>query len=464
MPYTQPILLLIFYAIFSSAAQSASIALTEENKEVLERIVLGCNITLPGWTLKQQQVHQIIKQCPQAKAVLNRNILFNQQISISQGFDEQNLNYNNQNGVYGKFSALDLNLSKDFSSGLSLTFQGKAVRSNDHSGHQNSSSYLSPGNILLSYETGKINIDLGAKEHWYGVSSQSNFMFSNNAQSLVGITLSNSEALSLFGQAIYYDVFYGNATYTQDIIDPYGSSRGYPALIGTMLAIKPGKDFTLAAYRVLQFSGGHRQASFSKILEAYINPRAKDNSGTGPNNTQNELGNQIAGIASAINIPLDNKMLTLSSAFSGEDTEGGGYRLGNNSLEIGAAFFNPDYHHLLIKSIYSVWHTAWYTHGIYRSGLSDNGFVYGKWFANYIARGRPGYSLELDASISKKWGLLGAGLKMLATSRGQYYEMWEPSMRYFYSSKRYHFSASIAHTFSNQKQNSKILLKAGTQW
>ncbi len=447
----------------TSFAASPVIKITPYLLETGQRILHSCQMTYYSWSLKQKIWKDILDNCNNASKIKViksfRNITSNN-ISYNIGFIPQKRNHINQNGIYGDFQSVSLNFNKEVNSWSSISLQTQLASTEHDPERKNETLYFNNQNVFFSFGKSFFEVDIGYREHWFGTSPLSNFIFTNNSQSMPSITFSNSKPIPFFGK-LYYETFVAKQNYNTLIRSDNVQSTGRPLLIGTMMAIKPSQNFTLSAYRLLQFGGGHREVDTSLILEAFINPRVGDNLGFG----EAELGNQTAAISSSFQFNIDNNSFQLYTSFAGEDTEGGiGYRLGNNAFTAGLSIFIPEQNQLLITADYSLWQLGWYTHHIYTEGLIFNKFSVGHWYSNYLSPGKEGYAFDMKASIQSQKTIWGLSLKLLGNATPPEYSLIQPGFYSIYQDKHFFLQTRFQIYQANLEQYSSANVSAGWKW
>lgn len=241
-----------------------------------------------------------------------------------------------------------------------------------------------PSGTMVSGGIEYAQLDLGYRDHWLSPFSDSSSMISTQAPTIPSVTLSNYTPISFLG--FQYEVFLGELSASDRIRYGDGFTAGHPKLAGVHLQLEPVSGFAVAVNRVLQFGGGERGgASFGDFFNAIYKTDEVENIGGGLGPDE-QFGNQVASVTTRMVYPGDTP-LSLYFEYGGEDRSYSGQtRLGNSVLSAGVDF--P-----VVARNYDVtyeasdWQNGWYTHGIYRDGLANEGHVIGHWFGDQRVAG-----------------------------------------------------------------------------
>ena len=226
-------------------------------------------------------------------------------------------------------------------------------------------SHLVPFNSFIAVSRGKLQLDIGYREHWYSPFKFSSQLISSNAKLNPSISLSSIEPLEKWWH-LNFDIFYTRLDSVKEGISYRGEWHdSRPHLLGTHLSIEPVDGWKLGFNRILQFGGGPRKVSFGDILRAFIDPASNDNSYTSEQK-KTEFGDQIASITSSYRFGMDFP-IEIYAELAGEDTQGGSnFSLGNQATNLG--IFVPQINNnIALRYEYNRWKTAWYTN-LFSSG------------------------------------------------------------------------------------------------
>lgn len=236
--------------------------------------------------------------------------------------------------------------------------------------------YLDNSYLSIGHEY--FQIDVGYRAHWWSPFQDSAMIWSTQAETIPSITISNVRPISDFG--FRYETFYGELSSSERIRSGGGFTSGDPKIFGLHLSIEPFDGWSLGFNRIMQYGGGSRDSDFTDLLEAFFDPSGKDNTGSGLSSDE-EFGNQISSVTSRVVFPGQFPMAVYME-YAGEDTsKSSNFRLGNTSLMLGVHM--PK----LTEEIdftyeFADWQNAWYTHGIYQDGLTNEGNSVGHWFGD----------------------------------------------------------------------------------
>ena len=250
-----------------------------------------------------------------------------------------------------------------------------------------------PTGTMLSLGFEYAQLDVGYRDHWFSPFSDSAMLISTEAHTMRSVTLSNYTPISFVG--LQYEVFLAEMDKSKRIAyrstRPDGTvveglSEGHPRLAGLRIAIEPVTGWSLAANRVMQFGGGARGgAGFNAFFDALLRPHEFDNASDNLDLGQ-EFGNQVAAWTSRFVFPGKTPFAAYLE-YAGEDSSyEGNFRLGNASLSMGLTFPQLWQRFDLTYEV-SEWQNAWYVHGIYGDGLTNDGYVLGHWGADRRAVG-----------------------------------------------------------------------------
>jgi len=265
-------------------------------------------------------------------------------------------------------------------------------------------------NSYLSFGYEYLQIDLGYREHWLSPMQESASLLSTNAEPALSITMSNVKPITSWNAK--YEFSLGQLEEMEGIHFNDSTTSGKPLIMSMHLSIQPLNWWTIGANRTFQFGGGARSTGLSDIWQAIIDPVNSDNCGsgeTGCENSNKEVGNQIASITNKFDFSFLEFPISLLHEYAGEDTKNHkNYQLGNLSQTFGV-FFPYVNKNISLYAEYTKFHSAWYVHHIYDEGYRNNGSVMGHWWGNSkeLNDSSPGSSslIRLNWDISQKFHL-----------------------------------------------------------
>ena len=236
---------------------------------------------------------------------------------------------------------------------------------------------------MISVGGGYAQLDIGFRPHWWSPLSDSSMLMSSEAPTLPSVTLSNYEPISPLG--IKYEFF--DARMSKQPIafeQPDGTFKdveGNPRLFGAHLSIEPVSGWSMGFSRLLQYGGAGRPSSLKNLFDGFFNPSKYDNAQNGASSFNSQFGNQEASWTSSFLYP-GKVPFVVYAEYAGEDTSRSrNYLLGNSALSLGIHFPRLfERFDLLIET--SEWQNEWYTHAVYKYGMSTDGFVDGNWGAD----------------------------------------------------------------------------------
>lgn len=268
---------------------------------------------------------------------------------------------------------------------------------------------LVPFNSFIAVSRGKLQLDMGYKEHWYSPFKFSSQLISSNAKMGPSVSLSTTESFEKWWR-LKFDLFYTRLDKVKQGIKYMGDWHdGSPHLLGTHVSIEPMEGWKLGFNRLLQFAGGPRKVSMGDILKAFIDPATNDNSYT-LEERKSEFGDQMASITSSyqfkIGLPVE-----VYAELAGEDTQGeSNFSLGNQATSLG--IFLPQINkNIDLRYEYNRFKTSWYTNHMYAYGNTNGGHVIGHYAADQrrFGHGVPAEihraSIDFFTSMEASWGL-----------------------------------------------------------
>lgn len=234
--------------------------------------------------------------------------------------------------------------------------------------------------LSLGYEYAQL--DVGYRDHWLSPMTDSSMLIGTQAPTMPSVTVSNYQPISDWG--IRYEMFMAQMSRTTGIQHSTGPSTGRPRLLGLSGSIEPVSGFALGVNRLMQFGGGARNGvSAGDVFDAFFDPVDFEN----PNEERSDnLGNQVASFTSRLLIP-GSRPFAVYFEYAGEDTsKGENWVLGSTALSAGVHVPQIWGNGELTYEV-SDWQNAWYVHGIYPEGLSNEGHVLGHWAGDERVRG-----------------------------------------------------------------------------
>jgi hypothetical protein len=221
-------------------------------------------------------------------------------------------------------------------------------------------------------------LDFGFKPHWLSPLTDSSMLISTEAPTMPSVSLSNWEPISSFG--LKYELFVARMSTSDHIFVAGRDVRGNPRVAGFHLSMEPASGWSLAVNRLLQYGGPGRPSGWKDLFKSFFNPSRYDN--TNPDLTvDQQFGNEQASITSSLVFP-GKVPFEFYAEYAGEDTSRGkSYLLGNSALSVGIHFPSLwQRFDLTLES--SEWQNTWYTHFVYRDGMTNYGRVIGNWFGD----------------------------------------------------------------------------------
>lgn len=232
---------------------------------------------------------------------------------------------------------------------------------------------------FISLGTPLAQVDIGYRPHWLGPFKDSDMLISTNAQTMPGITLSNTKAFNMFGIDTYYELFLlkmSESSLIRSTRDLTQVKRGSPRLFGTHLSFQPFSGFAIGFNRLMQFGGGDRDDRAGSVAEAFFVPRDADNI----DDEGRDFGNQLSSITTRYTFP-GTFPISAYMEFAGEDTSASSrYHLGNTAVMFGVHL--PEVlNHLDIRYETAEWQNLWYVNANYGDGLTNYEGIVGHWGA-----------------------------------------------------------------------------------
>lgn len=242
-----------------------------------------------------------------------------------------------------------------------------------------------PDGTYVAAILGNWAFSAGWQDRWWGPGWQSSLILSSNARPVPALALqrNNTEAF-----ATPWLSWLGPWQFTT-FIGELESSATIPnaKLIGGRLTLKPFKSFEMGFSRTAQWGGDGRPQSAHSLWDMIT---GRDNSGSGGINSNNEPGNQLAGLDGRWSFPVGLTRNAFYGQIIGED-ESGGLPSRNMYLAGLESAFNSGHwsHRLMLEGATTVadrFHGGRfnyaYEHGIYRDGYRYEGRPLGAAFDN----------------------------------------------------------------------------------
>jgi len=306
--------------------------------------------------------------------VENKEILVKDNLSITLSLSDNKSELSNESGKDTKYSyLLEGSYFVNINEYLKGSLEGAIYQDESRLKFATNSTFLSAGIDMFQ-------LDVGFREHYYGSFKNGALLISKNAINSPSITISNNTPFS-FG-SINYEVFLTKLKKTDGILYDGTDHTGSPRLLGMHLDFSPIDRVEVSLDRTFQFGGGPRSSSASDIWGAFIDPVSNDN--TNENlNTDNETGNQQASLNFKYNDKFFGKDISLYATYSGEDTNGGNYKLGN--VVQGFGFYLPTFtQNSSFRYEFLDIGEAWYVHHLYKNGYKNGSTVLGNWFGDKV--------------------------------------------------------------------------------
>jgi len=268
---------------------------------------------------------------------------------------------------------------------------------------------LVPFNSFVAVSRGKLQLDIGYREHWYSPFKFSSQLISSNAKLNPSISVSTSESMEKWWQ-LNFDLFYTRLDRVKKGIR-YGGEwyDGRPHLLGMHINIEPIDDWKLGFNRLFQFGGGPRKVSLGDILKGFVDPATNDNSFSQVEQ-DSELGDQLASINTSYRLNVDFPV-EIYAELAAEDTQGqSNLSLGNQATAFGI-FLPKINNNIALRYEYNRFKTSWYTNHNYIFGNTNGGAVIGHYAGDQRRFGH-GVPVEIHkaafdvfSSIETSWGL-----------------------------------------------------------
>jgi hypothetical protein len=261
-----------------------------------------------------------------------------------------------------------------------------------------------PTGTLLSIGNEFLQLDVGYRDHWLSPMSDSSMLIGTQAPTMPSLSISNYTPLARFG--FRYEAFIAEMGTSQNIASGSGFTTGEPRLAGLHMSIEPFPGWSIGINRIMQFGGGDRPDSFRDLADAFFRPSEFDNSATGSDRSE-EFGNQAASITASY-LHTGGMPFSVYFEYAGEDTsKNSNLYLGNSGLSFGVRMpaLNGRFD---LTAEFSEWQNAWYVHGIYQDGLSNEGHVIGHWAADWRQQGDGVGGRSLMTRVG--WQLRGGAL------------------------------------------------------
>ena len=240
------------------------------------------------------------------------------------------------------------------------------------------SARVTPTGTMASVGWAPLQVDVGYRDHAWSPFRLGTMLQGTEAPTMPSVTVSNVEPLT--SAHLRYEFFVARMSYSSHIVNDGAYTAGYPQLFGLHIDIEPAPGWTLGVSRLMQYGGGDRPGGFGQMLKAFFDPAKYENS-TGTSADQN-FGNEEAAVSSEFVVPVRMPM-SLYIEYAAEDTfHSENYRFGSSALSAG--FYLPRLRpNLQLRYEFSEWQSNWYTHTIYRDGMTNYGIVLGQWGAQW---------------------------------------------------------------------------------
>lgn len=281
-------------------------------------------------------------------------------------------------------------------------------------------SSLTSNNAYLALGNNELQLDIGYRDHWLSANTFNGLLYSNNAPNAPSISLSNPTAWTQAG--IQFEWFVSQLALHKGIRLDQTQSDGNPYLSGIQLSFQPIPEWGMSFNRSFMFGGGDRTVTFNDYLEAFFDPRSKDNVGLGKcsgSSPNCEFGNQQMAMESQLKVRFNDFPVVINTALAAEDTERGSpLYIGNVLMSLGLTLpYLTDSQSLNMQ--YSEWEAGWYTHHIYPDGYTNEGAIMGAYWASTQAQyvGFPGNEIALEwQNFITPTELLGLTYRLVTTT------------------------------------------------
>jgi hypothetical protein len=260
---------------------------------------------------------------------------------------------------------------------------------------------------MISLGGSYAQLDLGFRPHWLSPLTDSSMLMSIEAPTMPSVTLSNYQPFTRLG--LRYELFDARMSKSDHIAfenpdSSFSFKSGKPLVAGAHLSMEPMSGWAFGVSRLLQYGGPGRPHSLKDLFDAYFNPSHFDNANSTAAFNQ-QFGNQQAAVTSSLLFP-GKVPFAIYAEYAGEDTSRGkSYLLGNSSLSIGINFPRL-WERFSLTLEATEWQNGWYTHSLYRDGMTNDGFVTGGWFADqrHFGDGVGGHSQMVQVGYEPGFG------------------------------------------------------------
>ncbi|NRA62104.1 MAG: hypothetical protein HRU25_14635 [Psychrobium sp.] len=249
-------------------------------------------------------------------------------------------------------------------------------------GYSNKQNFLNFGSFL-SIGGKFMQFDLGYREHWLSPMQDNSMIISTQAVPMLGVTVSNVAPMTDWN--MMYELSFGRLNEVDNIKFDGVRGSGKPGYLSMHASLQPLDWWTLSFNRTMQFGGGERrQVTLTDIWKAIIDPVRSDNCGglSDLEDCKKEFGNQQMSIGNRFDLNLNETSFNIIFEMAAEDTNDySNYKFGNKAFSL--SLFIPylsdtDSLTLTAQEI----HDAWYVHGIYGEGYSNDGHKMGHWWGD----------------------------------------------------------------------------------
>jgi hypothetical protein len=316
---------------------------------------------------------------------------------------------------------------------------------------ENEHSTIASNNSYISFGWDTFQVDIGYRDHWYGVAKNSALVLSNNAINSPSITISSNPITSYH---IEYDFFYTKLDETDGIVYQEKYHTGNPHLIGMHSSFTLFNFLEFGANRTLFFGGGPRGNinSPTDIYNALFDTNNFDNFHDGFTQDQ-EFGNQLASITLKMNAEFNKTPFSLYWELGAEDTGSTTiYYFGNSAATIGLYLpLLSDKHSLRYEQ--TSFQDSWYTHHLYADGYTNQNSSLGHWIKNHRPTNgsSPANSYELSHTYQDKAWLMENTLTVIDLEDIEQKAIGVTSnLRFDYSSLHYEYQISIYRNFQDE--------------
>ena len=288
-----------------------------------------------------------------------------------------------------------------------------------------------PTGTMLSTGWDFAQLDLGWRDHQLSPMTDSPMIGGTEAPTMPSATISNYKKVL----GLSYEIFVAEMSKQRIFTSTGQVVNGNPLLDGFHVGFEPAVGWSFGLNRLIQYGGGSNGGTgIGQVLRAFFNPVGSQNPGTTPG-VNNAFGNQEASMSSRFIFP-GKVPFAVYFEYAGEDSQRGrNYMLGDVSF-CGGIHFPRLWRYFDVNYEVCDWQEAWYVHGVFLDGMTNDHLVIGNWFGDNRqfndAVGGQSHSLRIG------WeppfgGLIEERFRLLMNETygfGDYYHGYEGSVSY----------------------------------